>query len=144
MAQQNLVVAQFAVTGATSFVASEANGVFVERGDASGPRMVERLVALPTGAIHDLDGTDDAKLMPGLFWNEFLFAGASPAAHTQYANLLGLVGRHGTLTGKVGNGSYTVAARLMPLKGTWETPYRMDTPNWLVIRAEWRLKGFWS
>lgn len=146
MAQQNLVVATF-VCGGTTFTASEANGVFVERGDAGGPRMVNRIVTLPSGAIHDMDGTDDATLTPGVFWQDIVFSALNPASHPQYATLLALVGRAGTLNCRLSGTYYyyyTAPARLLPLKGTWEMPYALGMPNWLTIRAEWQLKGFWS
>jgi hypothetical protein len=110
--------------------------------------MVDRMIVLPTGAIHDLDGTDDAALTPANVWWELVFQAAYPSAHTQYANLLGLVGKKGTLTAKLLTAgvatSYTATARLRPLEGTWEAPYATATANQLIIKATWQLTGFWA
>ena len=133
------------VSGGTTFTASTAQGVYVESGDASGPQIVNRMEVLPTGAILDLDGTADAARTPPVIWQELVFQGAHTNAHTQYMNLLGLVGKHGTLTLTIptasGEATTTVAARLLPLRGEWAAPYRVGTFNQLTIRAEWQLKG---
>lgn len=148
MAAQNLVIVSFAVTGKTTFTASSANGVYVERGDAGGPKMVDRMITLPTGAIHDLDGSAAAALTPPNVWWDLVFQASHPGNHTQYANLLALVGLSGTLTAKLLNATtgtnYTVQARLRPLDGQWEAPMATATAHQLMIRATWQLKGFWA
>lgn len=132
------------VSGLTTFTASTANGVYVERGDASGKIVMDRIVVTGTGAVHDLDGTDDAPLIPRELWNEFTFVGANPNAHTQYQNLITLLGKHGTLTMTVPTASsevtYTKNARLTKIEGKWEPPYQAGVKNWLTIRVTWRLK----
>lgn len=139
----NLRVKTF-VAGATTFETGASQGCYVMRGSADGPRIVNRMVELPTGAIHDLDGTSDAARTPPVVWQEFSFRAANPAGHTQYRNLVAMVGKHGTLTmgapGAAGETTVSVAARLLPLKGTWEAPFRQGSANELVIRAEWQLK----
>lgn len=148
MASQNLLVVSFVVAGATTFTVSAAGGVYVEKGYAGGPKVVDRILTLPTGAIHDLDGTDAAALTPPAVWWDLLFEAAHPGAHTQYSNLLALVGRHGTLTAKLLNATtgvnYAAPARLKPLDGSWEAPMRTATQHWLTIKATWQLKDFWA
>lgn len=143
----NVKVKSFAVTGAT-FETGSGNGCYVERGSADAPAVVERLSVLPTGAIHDADGSAPAALIPPVLWQEFVFQAANPNGHTQYKNLVACDGRHGTLTvevpGASSQASQTVSARLMKIAGTWEAPYRVGAHNTLIIRAEWRLKGFLS
>lgn len=133
------------VSGGTTFDASTAQGVYVEKGDASGPQIVNRMEVLPTGAILDMDGTADAARTPPVIWQEIVFQGANPNAHTQYKNLIGLVGKHGTLTLTIptstSEATSTVAARLLPLQGEWAAPYRAGQFNQLTIRAEWQLKA---
>lgn len=148
MAQQNLLVVSFAVGGSTTFTVGGGNGVYVQEGYAGGPKMVDRMVVLPTGAIHDLDGNADAALTPPAVWWKLIFHAAHPGAHTQYANLLGLVGKKGTLTAKLLTATtptnYTATARLKPLDGSWEAPYLTAAKNELVIKATWQLTGFWA
>lgn len=133
------------VAGGTTFEVGAAQGCYVARGDASGPKIVNRMGTGPTGVIIDLDGTADAARVPPVVWQEFVFQAAHPAGHTQYQNLVGQVGKHGLLTLVVptatGESSKVVAARLLPLAGEWEAPYRMGAWNELVIRAEWQLKA---
>lgn len=134
------------VAGGITFEVGAAQGVYVAQGSADGPTVVERIVVLPTGALHDLDGTADAAWTPPTLWQEFVFQAAHPNGHTQYKNLISLLRRHGTLTVGVpattGDVVGSVAARLVAVKGTWEAPYRVGEKNELVIRAEWQLKGF--
>lgn len=139
----NLRVRTF-VAGGVTFETGAAQGCYVTGGSADGPGMVNRMVELPTGAIHDLDGTSDAARVPPVVWQELVFRAGNPAGHTQYKNLVGMVGRHGTLTmgapGAAGETPVSVVARLLPLRGSWEAPYRVGEANELVIRAEWQLK----
>lgn len=140
----NIIVNKFVTTAAT-FETGSAKGCYVERGSAGGPVAVDRVRVLPTGAIHDQDGTDEGALTPPRVTQELVFQGANPNAHTQYKNLLKCLNRHGTLTVDVpaasSRASQTVAARLMAVEGTWEGPYRVGTYNTLVIKATWQLKG---
>ena len=133
------------VAGSVTFTCAPANGVYVERGDASGPGMVDRMVMTAAGVLHDMDGTGDAVLTPPSLWQEITFQAAHPNGHTQYGNLLKLVGKHGTLTLTIptatGEVTQTVLAKLRPLKGEWAGPYLAGTQNWLTVRAEWQLKG---
>lgn len=143
----NVKVATF-VVGATTFNA-EADGVRVERGSAMGPRVVNRIEVTPWGAVHDMDGSDDAKLIWPEVWNDFLFFGASPN-HTQYDNLMSLVGKQGTLTVKIRTTGTaivkTATARQMPLlqDAQWAAPFATNTPNWLAVRGVWQLKSGWT
>lgn len=140
----NAKVQKFVTAGVT-FEASGAQGCYVEAGSADSAGVVDRMDVLPTGAILDLDGTADAALTPGVVWQRFVFVAAHPNGHVQYKNLLACVGKHGVLTletpAATGVVTVTVAARLRPLQGSWEAPYRVGERNTLVIRAEWQLKG---
>lgn len=129
------------------FEPTPASGCYVERGSADAPEVVDRSVPLPTGPVHDLDGDAPAALRPvQKFWQEFVFQAANPAAHVQYQYLVRALGKQGQLTVGVPGASatqeQTIPARLMRITGTWEAPYRVGAFNTLVIRAEWRLKGF--
>lgn len=143
----NLHVVSFAVTGKTTFTVSNSGGlgVFVEGGSASGPQILNRINVLPSGALHDMDGTDQAVTILPKVWNEFVFVSASPQ-HSQYNNLINLIGYQGTLTVKVPGPSsttqYTATARLLalPEDSQWQSPYAQGTRNWLMIRATWQLK----
>jgi len=140
----NVKVKSFAVTG-TTFETGSTNGCYVERGSAGGPVAVNRTRVLPTGAIHDQDGTADGALSPPKLVQEMVFQAANPNAHTQYKNLLKCLNKHGTLTvevpGAAAQASQTVAARLLTVDGSWEAPYRVGGFNTLVIKATWQLKG---
>lgn len=140
----NFIVKSFATTAAT-FETGAAKGCYVEGGSAAGPVAVDRIRVLPTGAIHDQDGTDEGALTPPRVTQELVFQGANPNGHTQYKNLLKCLNKHGTLTVEVPAAStrpsQTVAARLMAVEGSWEAPYRVGAYNTLVIRATWQLKG---
>lgn len=146
MAKWNLRVYSF-TDGSTTFTASAAQGVYVEEGSAYSERVVDRIVVLPSGALHDLDGSDDAVLVYPKVWNAFVFSGANPGAHTQYSNLEALVGIQGTLTVGVPSTStidyWTATARLLdiPEDATWRAPFRTGAKNWLMIRGIWQLKS---
>ncbi len=133
------------VAGAVTFTCSTANGVYVERGAAGGPGVVDRIVVTGAGVVHDMDGTADGVLVPPVIWQEITFQAAHPNGHTQYWNLLKCVGKHGTLTLTIptasGEVTQSVAARLLPLDGQWEAPYRAGVQNWFTVRAEWQLKA---
>ena len=137
-------VKSFAVTG-TSFETGAVNGCYVERGSAGGPVAVNRIRVLPTGAIHDQDGTAAGALSPPKVLQELVFQATNPNAHTQYKNLLKTLNKQGTLTvevaGAASQASQTVASRLMVVEGTWEAPYQVGKFNTLVIKATWQLKG---
>ena len=140
----NVKVKSFAVTGAT-FETGGDKGCYVEKGSAGGPVVLDRVRILPTGALHDQDGTDEGALTPPRVTQELVFQAVNPNGHTQYRNLLKCIGKHGTLTvevpGAAAQASQTVTARLMAVEGTWEGPYRVGTFNTLVIKAVWQLKG---
>lgn len=140
----NAKVKSFAATSAT-FETGSGNGCYVEKGSAGGPVAVERIMRLPSGAIHDQDGTAAGALTPPKLWQELVFQAANPNAHTQYKNLLKAMNQHGTLTVEVpwaaSQASQTVAARLVGIEGTWDAPFRVGAYNTLVIRATWQLKG---
>lgn len=140
----NAKVKSFAATSAT-FETGSGNGCYVEKGSAGGPKAVERMRVLPTGAIHDVDGTSPGALSPPRLEQHLVFQASHPNAHTQYKNLLKAMNQHGTLTvevpGASSQASQTVAARLLVVDGTWEAPYRVGAFNTLVIRAVWQLKG---
>jgi hypothetical protein len=133
------------VSGATSFTASAANGVYAESGSADAPQMLNRIIVTGSGAIHDVDGTADAATVPPMVTQDFLFQGANPGAHAQYVNLCDLVGKHGTLTlatpGASSTATENVTARLMRVTGGWTPPYQQGKTNTMAIRAEWQLKG---
>jgi hypothetical protein len=122
-------------------------GVYVARGSADGPTVVERMVVLPTGALHDLDGTADAAVDAADVVAGVRVSGGAPGgAHAvQELDLAAAAawdvdgGGAGAAAGDVVG---SVAARLVAVKGTWEAPYRVGEKNELVIRAEWQLKGF--
>lgn len=141
----NARVRTFAAGGVV-FEVGAAQGCYVARGSADGPKVAERIVELPTMALHDLDGTADAAWSPPLFWQEFVFRADHPGGHTQYKNLIALLRKHGTLTVGVPAATVdvvtSVPARLVAVRGTWEAPYRAGERNELVIRGEWKLKGF--
>lgn len=141
----NVKVKSFAVTGGL-FESGMDKGCYVERGSADGPGVVDRMEVLPTGAIHDMDGSAVAARIPPRIWQEFVFQAAHPAAHTQYKNLIACVGGHGTLTLEVPGMSapvtQTAQARMVMVQGSWEAPYAVGKFNTLVIRAEWQLKEF--
>lgn len=143
----NVKVNSFVVTGAT-FETGGDKGCYVETGSADAPGVVDRTEILPTGAIHDMDGSAPAAQIPPILWQELVFQAANPNGHTQYKNLVACNGRNGTLTvevpGASSQASQTVLARLMKITGSWEAPYRVGAFNTLTIRAEWRLKGFLS
>lgn len=136
------------VVGATTFN-SEATGVYVERGSATGMGSVDRIEVTPWGAIYDMDGTDDADLILPRLWNDFVFVGAHPNAHAQYINLMSLMGKHGTLSIEIPTDNAgadvlkTCTARLLPLPADsqWEAPYKTSTQNWLMVRGIWQLKS---
>lgn len=132
-------------SGGVVFETGEGVGCYVARGSADGPVVVRRIVVLPTGALHDLDGTADAAKTPPELWQELVFRAAHPAGHAQYANLIALIGRHGTLVvgrpGATGETPVSVAARLWSVEGSWEAPYRVGTANEVVVRATWQLKA---
>lgn len=140
----NAKVKSFAATSAT-FETGAANGCYVEAGSAGGPVAVERIQRLPSGAIHDQDGTAAGALTPPKLTQELVFQAANPNAHTQYKNLLKTMNQHGTLTlevpGASSQASQTVAARLLRVEGTWDAPFRVGAYNTLSIRATWQLKG---
>ncbi len=140
----NFLVKSFATT-ATTFETGAANGCYVEKGSAGGPVPVERTHRLPSGAIHDQDGTADGALSPPKVMQELVFQAANPNAHTQYKNLLKCLNKHGTLTVEVPAAStrpsQTVTARLVGLEGSWEAPYAVGRFDTLTIRATWQLKG---
>lgn len=140
----NAKVKSFAATSAT-FETGSGNGCYVEKGSAGGPVAVERIRVLPSGAIHDQDGTATGALTPPKLTQELVFQAANPNAHTQYKNLLKGLNQHGTLTvevpGAAAQASQTVAARLVQVDGTWDAPYRVGVSNTLIIRATWQLKG---
>lgn len=140
----NFIVKSF-VTAEATFETGAANGCYVERGSAGGPVVVDRIRVLPSGAIHDQDGTDQGALTPPRVTQELVFQGLNPNSHTQYKNLLRCLSMHGTLTVEVPAAStrpaQTVAARLMKVEGNWEAPYRVGAFNTLVIKATWQLKG---
>jgi hypothetical protein len=144
----NVKVATF-VVGATTFNA-EAAGVGVEGGSAAGPRLAKRIEVTPWGAVHDMDGTDDGKLIWPQVWNDFVFYSATSAQHTQYENLMALVGKHGTLTVKIRTASTTIVktatARQMPVPedAQWTAPFVTNAPNWLMVRGVWQLKSGWT
>lgn len=149
MAKWNLRITAF-TDGTTTFSATAANGVYVEAGSAYGKQMVDRMIVMPHGEIHDLDGTDDAPLIYPKVWNQFVFSGASPNAHTQYGYLDDLVGKHGTLTAQIPTtGSpvvRTATARLLalPEETEWRPPYMANVKNWLMVRGIWQLKSNWT
>lgn len=141
----NVKVASFAVSLQTTFTAGPAQGCYVARGAADGPGMINRIEITPTGLVYDPDGSGRSHLTPPTIWQEFVFQAAHPNGHTQYKNLVNLVGWRGTLTletpGSSTQAQKTVTARLLPLRGTWEAPFRIGASNELVIRAEWQLTG---
>lgn len=141
----NAKVQKFVTLSGIVFEASVAQGCYVEGGSADSAGVVERVAVLPTGAVLDLDGTADAPRVPQVVWQRFVFVAGHPNGHVQYKNLEACVGRHGTLTLETptatGVVTQTVAARLRPLQGSWEAPYRVGERNVVVIRAEWQLKG---
>lgn len=138
-------VQKFVTASGIVFEAAAGQGCYVEAGSADSAEVVDRVTVLPTGAVLDLDGTADAARVPQVVWQRFVFVAAHPNGHVQYKNLEACVGKHGTLTLETptatGVVTQTVAARLGPLRGTWEAPYRVGEVNTVVIRAEWRLKG---
>lgn len=140
----NARVKSFVVTGAT-FETGGDKGCYVETGSADAPEVVDRMEDLPTGAVHDMDGSAPAALRPPVMWQNLIFQAANPNAHAQFKNLLKCNGREGVLTvevpGAASMASQTVQARLRKISGSWEAPYRQGAFNTLVIRAEWRLKG---
>lgn len=146
----NVMVSSFVVGAFTAFTPSQANGVYIEAGSASAYQMVPRMITLPSGTIHDLDGSDDAMLIHPKVWNDFLFRQDTTAVHTQYGNLIALIGKQGTLTAKILTASTavtkTATARLLPIPedAQWSTPYQTNKPNWLMIRGIWQLKSNWT
>lgn len=145
MARYNLRVTSFG-DGATTFTASTANGVYVVRGSASGADVVKRIMPLPYGGVHDLDGTADAPRRPPEVWQEFLFANTSPYAHPQYNTLESMLGHHGTVNWEIPTAStpvtFSAVARLIEVTGELHPPYRTNKRNWLFIRATWQLKAY--
>jgi hypothetical protein len=144
MARYNLKVNLF-ICGSTTFNAT-ASGVYTIAGSADGAEVVNRMVALPYGGIHDLDGTGDAARRPPLLWQDFLFVSTSPYGHGQYSTLEGLSGKVGTLHLEIPTmsipESYSATARLMRVEGEWKPPYMQNKTNWLYIRATWQLKTY--
>lgn len=138
----NFRVASFA-SGATTFDATAA-GVYPQRGTAGGPDVVNRLVTNDAGMLIDLDGTGPAALNPPEIEHTFVFSAAHPAGHSQYNNLISLLGKSGTLTGRIPNATTyatkTVTARLIKLDGNWEGLHKSATPSTMIIRATWQLK----
>jgi hypothetical protein len=138
--------------GATTFEVSAdpdaRPGVFIKDGTADAPRVVTHIVENDAGAIVDLDGTGPATLVPPEITMNFIFIAAHPAAQAQYANLVALTGKHGTLTGKIPGPTdsqlVTAPARLISVKGKIDGAHRVATENWLPVTAVWQLKGFWS
>lgn len=122
-------------------------GVYVVKGDASSVEMVDRIAVLPGGFKHDPDGYNDTPVYPGQVWWDILFQGATPYAHTQYYNLLDLVGRHGALRGLVRASTdpyeFVAQAKLKSVKGEWSPPYRQATRNTLEVRVTFELLNFW-
>jgi hypothetical protein len=143
MAFNNFRVSSF-VSGATTFNA-EASGVYVLEGSAVTQEILERVIVLPYGGVHDLDGSDDGVVYPGKLTQRFFFAGVSPIAHAEYSSLLALMNKSGTLTLKIpassSTNTYTVTARLLRPEGDWRPPYRQGARNHLYITATWQLKG---
>ena len=141
----NVRVKTFAVSGVGTFTCSGANGVYVERGDASGPGYVNRMVVTGAGVVHDMDGTAEGVRVPPKIWQELVFQASHPSAHAQYDTLLTLVGKHGTLTmtrpTATGEETRTAAARLLPLKGEWKAPFIAGAQNTFTVRVEWQLKA---
>lgn len=133
------------LVGTVAFTPSAANGVYVEKGTADAPTVVNRLAATGTGVIHDVDGTDDAATTPPLVKHDLIFQGANPAAHAEYIKLCGFIGKHGTLTiaypGASSTATTAVIARLVKVSGNWEAPYQQGVRNTMAIRAEWQLKA---
>jgi hypothetical protein len=143
MARWNYKVALF--SDGVTFFDAKASGVYVQAGEAGGLRMVNRVEVLPWGVLHDLDGTNDAATVLPVIWNDFYFTSNSPYNHPEYSNLLGLVGKHGTLTLEIPTvgspNQWTASARMLDPEGEWRPPYRSNTPNTLKIRAYWQLKS---
>lgn len=133
------------VTAAGTFTVGAAQGCYVEQGSADGPVVVNRMTVLGTGAIHDMDGTGEAALVPPVVWQDIVFQGANPGAHTQYNNLMTVKGWYGILTVEVAGASaqvaQAVAARLVKVEGSWEAPWAVGRFNTLTVRAHWQLKG---
>lgn len=146
----NLVLVSFVpTTGPYSLLVGQANGVYVEGGDASGPSVVERVQRLATGAVHDPDGTHDAPRAPQEVWWDLLFVGPHPF-HVQYQNMLQVAGKHGTLTAALRGllpaspTIYTATARMYTPTGEWRPPYQAAKPNQLAVRVRFQLKKFWE
>ncbi len=141
----NLRIRSFS-DGNTTFMAE--GDVNTKRTSADGPRVISHMTENEAGAIIDLDGTGPATLVPPLVTADFIFVGANPAAHTQYANLVALTGLHGTLTGILpgisANQLVTAPARLIEVKAVADGAQRIGTTSWLPVTATWQLKGFWS
>lgn len=131
--------------GSTTFDAA-ASGVYVKSGSAGGPQVLARMPVNDAGAIVDLDGTGAAALMPPVIEQSIIFVAAHPDGHTQYKNLIALLGRHGTFIGHVPGASTntvkTAAARLMEVDANWDGAHRIGAESWLAVKAKWQLKGF--
>ena len=141
----NIRVATF-TNGATTFTATQANGVSVKDGSADGPKVVTHMVENDAGTIIDLDGTGPAVLVPPVVEQNLIFTADHPDAHHQYKNLMDLKGEHGTFNGwipnDVGNRVVSVPARLIEVTGNWQPPHKAGTRSWLAIKAVWQFKGF--
>lgn len=139
----NVKVKKFAVSDQTLFEAGGANGCYVASGSAAGPTMINRMEVTPTGLIYDPDGPNETRQVPPVIRQELVFMANHPDGHTQYKNLVNLIGRRGTLTletpGATVQTQRTAAARLLTLRGDWSAPFRVGGANELTIMAEWQL-----
>lgn len=134
--------------GVTTFDTANP-GVHQKTGSVNGPTPIPHIVTNEAGAIIDLDGTGPAPVAPGLVTAEFIFTASNPNGHTQYQNLVKLLGAHGTLTMGVGQAAsvlvLTVAARLIEMTGSWQGANRLGTESWLTpVRVTWQLKELLS
>lgn len=143
----NAKILRFA-DGTRTFYALPANGVYVEKLPAKAPEVVDRLVKLPTGAIHDLDGTADAALRPPRVHWDLLFSGEHPSDHDEYDKLMNMVGHRGTLTAEIPTATttqiQTCTARLVRAEGESRLPYAVGASNWLKVRVEFQMLDWWT